>query len=115
MPGFLMHTGVIMQCMHQGPAQLTATQPRVFVNGLPVALLADPITVKGCIFTIPGPKPQPCVLVKWMMPSTRVTINGSPAMVLPTPGMGPGVCQSAEQIPQGAPVITFVQTRVFVM
>ena len=112
MPGFLMHTGATIQCMHAGPATIISTQPRVAVNGMPVALMSDQIAVAGCAFTVPGPKPQPCVLVKWLMPSTRVLFNGQPAMLVAAPGSAPGLCQSAEQIPQGAPVVSVVQSRV---
>jgi hypothetical protein len=46
------------------------------------------------------------------MPSGRVLVMGQPAMLLPSPGVGPGICQSAEQIPQGPPVVSAVQPRV---
>ncbi|WP_217995211.1 hypothetical protein, partial [Methylogaea oryzae] len=66
-------------------------------------------------FQIPvgaGTKPQPCVTVKWLMPSTRFLVGGQPVALLPAPGAGPGLCQSAEQIPQGPPMVSTVQTRV---
>jgi hypothetical protein len=46
------------------------------------------------------------------MPSTRILVGGVPAMLLPAPGTGPGVCLSVEQIPQGPPVLSAVQPRV---
>jgi uncharacterized Zn-binding protein involved in type VI secretion len=110
-----MHAGASVQCTHGGPANIIPTQPRVLVTGMPVALMTDQIVVAGCAFTIPGPKPQPCVLVKWLMPSARVLINGQPAMVIPAPGTGPGLCQSAEQIPQGPPIVGTVQSRVIAL
>jgi hypothetical protein len=113
MPGFLLHVNAIMQCAHMAPATTTPTQTRVLVNGQPVATVSNLITVQGCLFTIPGPKAQPCVLVKWLMPATRVLVNGQPALLQPSPsGVGSGICQSVEQIPQGPPVISMVQTRV---
>lgn len=113
MPGFLLHVNAVMQCAHMAPATTAPTQPRVLVNGQPVATVANIITVAGCPFTIPGPKPQPCVLIKWLMPATRVLVNGQPALLQPTPsGAGAGICQSVEQIPQGPPIISMVQTRV---
>ncbi|HNB51773.1 MAG TPA: hypothetical protein PK530_07510 [Anaerolineales bacterium] len=113
MPGFLLHVNAVMQCTHGAPAMTTPTQPRVLVNGQPVATAANLITVAGCPFTIPGPKPQPCVTVKWLMLSTRVLVNGQPALLQPSPsGAGTGICQSVEQIPQGPPIIGMVQTRV---
>ena len=94
---------------------MLATGARVTVNGQPVALISDRIIATGCPFTIPPGKPQPCVLATWLMPSTRVTINGQPAMVVAAPGPGPGIFQSADQIPNGPPIVGVVQTRVTVI
>ncbi len=115
MPGFLMHVNAACQCTHAGPATIAPSQARVLVTGRPVATMAAKITVAGCAFTVPGPKPQPCVTIRWLMPSARVRVMGQPAMVLPAPGVGPGVCQSAEQIPQGPPLVSGVQPRVIAM
>jgi hypothetical protein len=100
-----------MQCFHQAPATVPPTQPRVLVSGLPVATIDGIIAVTGCPFVV-ALKPQPCVLVKWLMPSTRFLVAGKPALLDPQPGPGPGICQSAEQIPQGAPIVTVFQMRV---
>jgi hypothetical protein len=115
MPGFLLHVNAVMQCTHGAKATVAPSQPRVVVGGQPVATMASVIAVAGCPFQVPtpgGPKPQPCVLVKWAMPSTRFLVGGQPAALAPAPGSGPGVCQSAEQIPQGPPTIGAVQARV---
>ncbi|MEJ2417702.1 MAG: hypothetical protein P8Y45_12395 [Exilibacterium sp.] len=115
MPGFLFHVGAGMQCTHGALATVAPSQPRVVVSGQPVATMSAQMAVAGCPFQIPvgaGTKPQPCVTVKWAMPSTRFLVNGEPAALLPTPGPGPGVCQSAEQIPQGPPMVSTVQARV---
>lgn len=113
MPGFLLHVNAAVQCTHAAPATVVPSQPRVVVSGQPIATMASQITVAGCPFTVmPGPKPQPCVLIKWLMPSTRFLVGGQPAMLLPAPGSGPGLCQSVEQIPQGPPVVAVVQSRV---
>ena len=115
MPGFLLHVGAVMQCTHAAPCTIAPLQPRVVVSGQPVAPLARIIAVAGCPFQIPtpaGPKPQPCVLVKWLMPSARFLVSGQPAALVPAPGPGPGMCQSPEQIPQGPPIVNTVQVRV---
>jgi hypothetical protein len=40
-------------------------------------------------------------------------VDRKPAALVPAVGPGaPGICQSAEQIPQGAPAVGVVQTRV---
>ena len=115
MPGFLLHVNAVMQCTHAAPATITPSQPRVVVSGQPVATMSSVIAVAGCPFQIPfgvGTKPQPCVLVKWAMPSTRFLIMGQPAALVPGPGPGPGLCLSVEQIPAGPPVVGAVQIRV---
>ena len=118
MPGLLMHVGAVMQCTHGATATIAPSQPRVLVSGQPIATIlpgAPLAAVAGCPFQIPvpgGTKPQPCVTVKWVMPSTRFLVGGQPAALIPAPGTGPGICQSAEQIPQGPPIVSVVQTRV---
>jgi hypothetical protein len=112
MPGFLFHVGAGVQCTHGGVVTTTPTQPRVVVNGLSVATTANLLTVAGCVFTVPGPKPQPCVRVQWANVSTRVLVNGVPPLLQTGTGPGGGICQSAEQIPQGPPIVSAVQSRV---
>jgi hypothetical protein len=77
------------------------------VSGGPVAVLSDQGLIAGCPFTVPG-KPQPCVSVRWISGSTRVTASGQPVLVNPPVA----VCMSADQIPAGPPVIVASQTRV---
>lgn len=112
MPGFLLHTAAVVNCTHGIPAQIPPLQPRVLVSGQPVATMASQILVTGCPFTIPGPKPQPCLTIKWLMPAARVLVMGQPALVQPGPGPGQGLCLSPEQIPNGPPLVGFVQPRV---
>jgi len=115
MPGLLLHVNAVMQCPHAAPATIAPSQPRVVVSAQPVATMGSVMTVAGCPFQIPfgvGTKPQPCVTVRWTMPSTRFLVGGQPAALVPAPGAGPGVCQSPEQIPQGPPIVGTVQTRV---
>jgi hypothetical protein len=115
MPGFMLHVGATIQCTHLAPAATAPTQPRVLVSGQPVAVSSNVILVAGCLFQIPtpgGPKPQPCVKVQWGLQSTRVLVMGQPALLQPSPGTGPGICQSVEQIPQGPPTVSALQMRV---
>jgi uncharacterized Zn-binding protein involved in type VI secretion len=115
MPGFLLHVGAVVQCTHGMPATIAPSQPRVLVNGLPIANITAVTTVVGCPFQIPvgpGTKPSPCLTVKWAMPSARFLVNGQPAALIPAPGPVPGVCQSPEQLPQGPPIVSTIQTRV---
>lgn len=112
MPGLLIHQGALIQCPHQGViAAPPPAPPRVFVNGGQAVVSVKEIhTVAGCIFQVPaGPttKPQPCVKVL-LESATRVLVNGFPAVIL-TPT---ALCQSVEQIPQGPPNSSPIQTRV---
>jgi hypothetical protein len=111
MPGLLLHVGAGVSCTHGAPAQIVSANARVIVSGTPVATISDTTTVAGCPFQVPvgaGTKPQPCVRVQWLVPAARVLVNGQPALL----NTSPGLCQSAEQIPAGPPVVTATQTRV---
>ena len=114
MPGVLLHVGAVVQCTHMAPATNAPVQTRVLLSGQPAATVASLFTVAGCPFTIPGPKPQPCVTVKWLMPAARVLIMGQPALLQtpPGPGTGAALCLSPEQIPQGPPMVSAMQIRV---
>lgn len=115
MPGFLLHVNAVTTCTHSAMGTIAPTQPRVTVSGQAIANIAGAVTVAGCPFQIPvgaGTKPQPCVFNKWAMPSARFLVNGQPAALLPMPGPAPGISQSAEQIPQGPPIVSTVQVRV---
>ena len=108
MPGFLFHVGATAICPHGGQVSTISTNPRVMVGGQPVATQPDTYTVAGCAFTVPPGKPQPCVLVKWLVPASRVMVGGKPVILQSSTGL----CQSAEQIPQGPPTVVMTQIRV---
>ena len=108
MPGFLFHVGATATCPHGGQVSTISTNTRVLVSGQPVATLGDTYLVAGCAFTVPVGKPQPCVKVQWLVPATRVLVGGKPAILQTSTG----ICQSAEQIPQGPPIVIATQTRV---
>ena len=110
MPGFLVQAGAKVSCPHGGQVNVLPTQPRVRA-GQPAGLVTAPSPVVGCPFQIPtpaGPKPQPCVRVQWTSGTLRVRATGQPLLVQSSTGL----CLSAEQIPQGAPLIILTQVRV---
>ena len=93
MPGVLLHVGAVVQCTHFAPATNPPVQPRAAQR--PTRRdRGKPVHRCRCPFTIPGPKPQPCVTLKWLMPATRMLINGQPALLQtpPGPGSGAGLC-----------------------
>ncbi len=107
MPGFLFHVGATALCPHGGQISTISSSPRVMVGGQPVATMADQFLIAGCPFTVPVPKPQPCIKVQWLVPATRVLVNSQPAILQDSTGL----CLSPEQIPQGPPNVIVTQVR----
>lgn len=108
MPGPIVHVGATIICPHAGQTNVITTNARVMVSGQPVATLADQFIIAGCAFTVPTGKPQPCVQIQWLTPAARVFVNGQPVILQSSTGL----CKSAEQIPQGAPIVVMTQPRV---
>jgi hypothetical protein len=106
-----MHVGAQAMCPHAGQVTIVSSNARVLVGGQPVATFADTYTIAGCPFQVPlpgGAKPQPCVKVQWLVPAMRVLVGNQPPILRTSSGL----CQSAEQIPQGAPSVTTTQMKV---
>jgi hypothetical protein len=108
MPGLLLNVGASAICPHGGQVTIIPSSPRVLLSGQPAATFADTTLVAGCAFTVPPGKPQPCIKVQWLVPAARVMVGGQPALLQTSPGL----CQSAEQIPQGPPTVIAGQMRV---
>ncbi|HUP43070.1 MAG TPA: hypothetical protein VM599_07665 [Thermoanaerobaculia bacterium] len=108
MPGFLYHVGATAICPHGGQVSVVPSSPRVLLGGQPVATMGDTYPIAGCAFTVPPGKPQPCVTVRWLVPAVRVRVGRQPAILQSSTGL----CQSAEQIPQGPPSVVVTQIRV---
>lgn len=102
-----LHMGATIMCSHGASVTVVSTNTRVFVSSQPVATIGDTYAIAGCPFTVPGPKPQPCITARWVVSATRVMVNRQPAILQSSTG----ICQSAEQIPQGTPNVTMVQIR----
>jgi hypothetical protein len=80
MPGFFLHVGATVMCMHGGQAQPTAPNPRVLVGGQPIVTQSAPYVVAGCPFVPPGGN-GPCVTAQWIVAATRVLSNGVPVLL----------------------------------
>lgn len=80
MPGFLLHQGATVLCMHGGQAQPTAPNPRVKVGGQMVVTQSAPHTVAGCPFSTSG-GPLPCVTAQWITAAVRVKVGGLPVLL----------------------------------
>lgn len=104
MPGFLVHFGAQVQCLHAGLAQPTVVNPRVLVSGQPTVLQSAPYVVAGCTLPPPPAANGPCVTAQWLTGSTRVFSNAQPLLVLSSQA----VCA-----PSGTPLLILgTQTRV---
>ena len=79
MPGFVLHLGATVLCLHGGQAQPTAPLPRVLVSGQPAVGQAAPYVVAGCPFV--PPNPGPCVTAQWVVAATRVLSAGVPLVL----------------------------------
>jgi hypothetical protein len=80
MPGFLLHQGAMVMCLHGGQAMPTAPNPAVTVMGMPTATIAAPYVVAGCP-GIPLAVP-PCVTGQWVLGTLRVTSYGQPLVMM---------------------------------
>ena len=81
MPGFLLHVGAIVQCMHGGMAQPTVPNPRVKVMGQPIVMQPMPYVIAGCSFPPPPVANGPCVTAQWVLGALRVKANGMPVLL----------------------------------
>lgn len=80
MPGFLLHMGATVLCLHGGQAQATAPNPRVKVSGQMVVTQTAPHLVAGCPFNV-GVTLVPCVTAQWVTAALRVKAGGIPVLL----------------------------------
>lgn len=114
MPGFLLNVSTVetMKCPHGGTCEVIPSQFAVLIDGSPMITMADQIFVLGCLFELPGPVPSPCVKVVWTEPALAAQADLSAGLVQPSPGTGMAICFSAEELPQGPPIISQLQVAV---
>lgn len=110
MAAFILTDGATIMCPHSGTVNITTSNTQVKADGQAIVTMSDTFTISGCPFQIPvgaGTKPQPCVTLKWIVPAKRVKVNGQLVLLQDSSG----ICQSAEQIPQGPPNVVMTQMR----
>jgi hypothetical protein len=105
--GSTLTTSTHMACPHAGTVNVVSAATKVDA-GDPVLRSTDTFNISGCTFTLPGPKPSPCLRVQWLVSDVKVTAEGEPT--LSTDSLG--LCLSADMVPQGMITITGAQTRV---
>ncbi len=104
MPGFLLHLGATVQCLHVGQATPTVTNPRVAVTGQPTVTISSPYVIAGCTLPTPPAANGPCVTAQFLTSATRITSQGQPLLLLDSQS----ICT-----PTGSPLLILTtQTRV---
>jgi hypothetical protein len=107
MSGYLLHVGISAICPHGGQVSEISSNVRVSISNQKVVTSADTFPIAGCAFNISG-VPHPCVIVKWIVPASRVFVGAQPVLL----STSTGLCQAADQVPQGPPSILNTQLRV---
>jgi hypothetical protein len=101
MPGYVLHSGATVLCLHAGQAQPTAPNPRVKVSGQPVTTQTAPYTVAGCVLPPPPAGNGPCVTASWVSAALRVRAGGMPVLLQDSAALcapsGTGVMVAAVQ------------------
>ena len=107
MAGNTLNVDSVLKCPHGATVKITSSS-KVTILGVPAT---DQFTISGCPFQIPigtGTKPSPCVSVKWLVTDLRTTVGGNATLSMSSVGL----CQTAEQVPQGPVVISSTQAKV---
>ncbi|QKO21825.1 hypothetical protein HTY51_07940 [Rhodoferax sp. BAB1] len=107
MPGYLLTTASQIRCTHGGTATLTTMNAKVKVESALALLESDVHVVAGCPFTLPGPKPSPCVRIEWTAGATMCKVDNISVLVQTSVGR----CISAEGSTQGMAIVSPMQTR----
>jgi hypothetical protein len=106
MPGYILTTASQVMCTHGGSAILTTSNTQMIVDNSPALLESDVHSVAGCPFTLPGPKPSPCIRIEWTAGATMCKSNGTKVLVQSSIGK----CISAEGSTQGLALV--IQTQM---
>lgn len=107
MPGFILHSNAVVQCVHLGMATPVMPSPRVTVSGQPIVTIASTYTVAGCTFPAMSTGAPPCATAQFTTSALRVTSMGQPVLLQDS---------QATCVPTGTPLlVTTVQPRVQAM
>lgn len=107
MPGKYLTELATIMCPHGGQAVLKTSNSNVSAVKGNVLLESDEHQVAGCTFTLPLPKPSPCISIKWKAGTTKATIDGTAILI----DSSVGECYSAENAMQGSAIIANKQPK----
>lgn len=103
----ILQFGCTVQCPHGGMASVVTANTTSKVGGAFALLATDTFVIAGCPLVL-GVVPHPCVTIQWTAPAQRVTVNGTAVLLESSIGL----CQAADQAPQGTAIVSGVQSRV---
>ena len=81
MPGYLLHMGAVVECLHGGQAEPVIPDPRVKVSGEMIVTQSCIHTVAGCSLPPPIAGDGPCVTCTWLTAALRVKASGIPVLL----------------------------------
>jgi uncharacterized Zn-binding protein involved in type VI secretion len=79
MPGYLLHLGATVTCMHAGQAFPVVTDPHVSVGGQPIVTQVGIYAIAGC--ALASTSSPPCATAQWVTAATRVMAGGIPVLL----------------------------------
>lgn len=107
MPGFILHSGAVVQCVHVGTAQPVTVNPRVTVSGQPIVTMTSTYTIAACTLPSISAGAPPCATAQWTTGAVRVTAMGQPVLLQDS---------QATCVPTGTPLLIITtQPRVSAM
>jgi hypothetical protein len=107
MPGYILTTASQITCTHGGTVKLSTSNTKLKIDGSAALLESDVHSVTGCVFTLPGPKPSPCVKVEWSLGAAMCKSNGTAVLTQSSVGK----CSSAEGAIQGMAIVAQTQMK----
>lgn len=111
MSGNTLNVSSQLKCPHGGTVQIISANVRVTVDGAAAALATDQFIISGCTFQIPAgvtTVPSPCLTVRWVLTDMRATVDKTATLSKTSVGL----CQNAQQLPQGKVIISNTQSKV---
>jgi hypothetical protein len=106
MPGPLLTVASKLICPHGGQVMIVSSNKAL--AGAPLVSHKDTFTIVGCTFTLPGPKPSPCMSIEWMTYESKIDVGSG--FALSTGSVG--ICKADTGAPQGKVIVTTTQPGV---
>lgn len=81
MPGYILHQGATVMCLHGGQATPSSPNPRVKLGGQMVVTQPTMYSVSGCSMPPPSAGNGPCVTGQFITGAVRVRVGGMPVLL----------------------------------